>query len=180
MPVANPDGYDYTSTEGNRLWRKNLRDNDSDGDHGVDGVDPNRNFPYRWGYDNEDHPGLWQIATAAARRRDQGARRVDAQDQVQVPDQLPLGRRAAVVRGGLAGRNTNSRRPAVRDACRGRCQARCPWLRPRHLGRPVHHQRRDHRARAQPLWNPRVHPGDVHVRDSERKSTPTTRSTRMS
>jgi hypothetical protein len=53
VPVANPDGYDYTfSTE--RLWRKNLRDNDGDGQiTGVDGVDLNRNFPTRWGYDNE-------------------------------------------------------------------------------------------------------------------------------
>ena len=53
VPVANPDGYDYTfSTD--RLWRKNLRDNDGDGTiTGVDGVDPNRNFPTRWGYDNE-------------------------------------------------------------------------------------------------------------------------------
>ena len=31
VPVANPDGYDYTFTEGNRLWRKNLRDNNGDG-----------------------------------------------------------------------------------------------------------------------------------------------------
>lgn len=55
VPVANPDGYDYTFTDGNRLWRKNLRDNDGDGviEAGVDGVDPNRNFPTRWGYDNE-------------------------------------------------------------------------------------------------------------------------------
>ena len=54
VPVANPDGYDYTFTEGNRLWRKNLRDNDGDGEiTGYDGVDLNRNFPYRWGYDNE-------------------------------------------------------------------------------------------------------------------------------
>src|SRR6185436_13166681 len=29
--VANPDGYDYTFTEGNRLCRKNPRDNDGDG-----------------------------------------------------------------------------------------------------------------------------------------------------
>ena len=29
--VANPDGYDYTFTPANRLWRKNLRDNDGDG-----------------------------------------------------------------------------------------------------------------------------------------------------
>jgi hypothetical protein len=54
VPVANPDGYDFTFTEGNRLWRKNLRDNDGDGQIAVgDGVDPNRNFPTRWGYDNE-------------------------------------------------------------------------------------------------------------------------------
>jgi hypothetical protein len=54
IPVANPDGYDHSFTEGNRLWRKNLRDNDGDGEiTGVDGVDPNRNFAYKWGYDNE-------------------------------------------------------------------------------------------------------------------------------
>ncbi|CAA9408127.1 MAG: Carboxypeptidase T precursor [uncultured Pseudonocardia sp.] len=54
VPVANPDGYDFTFTEGNRLWRKNLRDNNGDGQIAVgDGVDPNRNFPTRWGYDNE-------------------------------------------------------------------------------------------------------------------------------
>ena len=54
LPVANPDGYDYTFTEGNRLWRKNLRDNDRDGSIAPgDGVDLNRNWPYKWGYDNE-------------------------------------------------------------------------------------------------------------------------------
>jgi hypothetical protein len=52
--VANPDGYDYTFTEGNRLWRKNLADNNGDGDiTTVDGVDLNRNFATNWGYDNE-------------------------------------------------------------------------------------------------------------------------------
>jgi Zinc carboxypeptidase/Immune inhibitor A peptidase M6 len=51
--VANPDGYQYTfDTE--RLWRKNLRDNNADGEITVgDGVDPNRNFNEHWGYDNE-------------------------------------------------------------------------------------------------------------------------------
>jgi murein tripeptide amidase MpaA len=54
IPVVNVDGYDYTFTPGNRLWRKNLRDNDGDGQiTGLDGVDLNRNFPYKWGYDNE-------------------------------------------------------------------------------------------------------------------------------
>ena len=54
LPVANPDGYDFTFTEGNRLWRKNLRDNNGDGEITPgDGVDINRNFPEKWGYDNE-------------------------------------------------------------------------------------------------------------------------------
>jgi murein tripeptide amidase MpaA len=53
--VANPDGYEYTFTEGNRLWRKNMADNDGDGIYGEvgDGVDPNRNFATNWGRDNE-------------------------------------------------------------------------------------------------------------------------------
>ncbi len=54
VPVANPDGYDYTFTPGNRLWRKNLRDNDGDGRITAnDGVDLNRNYPTKWGYDDE-------------------------------------------------------------------------------------------------------------------------------
>lgn len=52
---ANPDGYDYTfSPDGDRLWRKNLRDVDGDGKIAPgDGVDLNRNFGYKWGYDDE-------------------------------------------------------------------------------------------------------------------------------
>ncbi|MFB0633114.1 M14 family zinc carboxypeptidase [Streptomyces sp. AB3(2024)] len=52
---ANPDGYDYTFTaDSARLWRKNLHDNNGDGKiTAVDGVDLNRNFAYKWGYDNE-------------------------------------------------------------------------------------------------------------------------------
>ncbi len=54
VPVANPDGYDFTFTGGNRLWRKNLRDNDGDGAITAnDGVDPNRNFATNWHYDEE-------------------------------------------------------------------------------------------------------------------------------
>jgi len=41
------------------LWRKNLRDNNGDGQTQVgDGVDPNRNFPNHWGYDEEGSSSL--------------------------------------------------------------------------------------------------------------------------
>lgn len=56
LPVANPDGYEHTFSgePGARLWRKNLRDNNGDGVLGTgDGVDLNRNFGYRWGWDDE-------------------------------------------------------------------------------------------------------------------------------
>ncbi|MFF3752235.1 M14 family zinc carboxypeptidase [Streptomyces sp. NPDC002018] len=52
---ANPDGYDYThGSDSARLWRKNLRDVNGDGQiTSGDGVDLNRNFAYKWGYDDE-------------------------------------------------------------------------------------------------------------------------------
>jgi Zinc carboxypeptidase/Immune inhibitor A peptidase M6 len=54
VPVANPDGYDWSFTPGQRLWRKNLRDNNGDGQITPgDGVDLNRNYATKWGYDNE-------------------------------------------------------------------------------------------------------------------------------
>ncbi len=58
IPVANPDGYEYTFTH-ERLWRKNLRDNDGDGEITLaDGVDLNRNFAAHWGLDNEGSSGI--------------------------------------------------------------------------------------------------------------------------
>ena len=76
MPIMNVDGYDYTFTCGdhvavavmcnglpatndNRLWRKNLRDNNGNGLFGDDddGVDPNRNYATGWNLDPEGSSG---------------------------------------------------------------------------------------------------------------------------
>uniref|UniRef100_A0AC34F3D6 Peptidase M14 carboxypeptidase A domain-containing protein n=1 Tax=Panagrolaimus sp. ES5 TaxID=591445 RepID=A0AC34F3D6_9BILA len=44
LPVLNPDGYDYTWTK-DRMWRKTR----SGPRQGCYGVDPNRNWDYKWG-----------------------------------------------------------------------------------------------------------------------------------
>ena len=51
VPCVNPDGYIYCETthpDGGSMHRKNMRINDN----GSIGVDLNRNFGYKWGYDN--------------------------------------------------------------------------------------------------------------------------------
>ena len=54
MPVANPDGYDYTFTPGNRLWRKNLRDNNGDGViEAGRRCRPQPQLPTNWNQDDE-------------------------------------------------------------------------------------------------------------------------------
>ncbi len=59
VPIVNPDGYvwnetTYLSTGDAGLWRKSCRDNDGDGLFNIccDGIDLNRNYGYRWGYND--------------------------------------------------------------------------------------------------------------------------------
>ena len=86
IPVINVDGYDYTFTEGNRLWRKNLRDNDGDGQiTGQDGVDLNRNFPYKWGYDNE---GSTDVRSGETYRGASAGSEPETQAQIRLFDRL--------------------------------------------------------------------------------------------
>ena len=69
--VHNPDGYQYTFDH-ERLWRKNLRDND--GDEAItnaDGVDPNRNYPEHWNYDEEGSSS--QFSSETYRGVDEGS-----------------------------------------------------------------------------------------------------------
>jgi hypothetical protein len=49
VPVANPDGYEYSRTT-SALWRKNRRVNTGST---CRGVDLNRNWGFRWGWDSE-------------------------------------------------------------------------------------------------------------------------------
>lgn len=65
MPVANPDGYQYTfQSEDTRLWRKTLRDNNGNGTIEIgDGVDPNRNFPEHFNYDQEGSSDVFSSDT---------------------------------------------------------------------------------------------------------------------
>jgi Zinc carboxypeptidase len=61
--VANPDGYQYTFTN-ERLWRKNLRDNNGNGTTEIgDGVDPNRNWPAHFKYDEEGSSSIFSSDT---------------------------------------------------------------------------------------------------------------------
>ena len=124
VPVANPDGYQYTF-DIERLWRKNLRDNNGDGQITIgDGVDPNRNFDEHWNYDNEGsiHTDLKRhlprLRTPPLNRRHKPCRGCST-GSIQVHGQLPLVRPAAALLLRLAGadaiRRWSNLSGAVRD-----------------------------------------------------------------
>ena len=129
LPVVNPDGYQYTFDH-ERLWRKNLRDNDGDGQiTNLDGVDINRNYPEHWGYDDEGSnteisSETYRGTAAGLGARDPGEHRLRRQDRPGAGGQLPLLRPAAALPGGLAGADAGARPPGLPRAQRQRRRAR--------------------------------------------------------
>ena len=125
--IANPDGYEYTFTPGNRLWRKNMADNDGDGVRGEpnDGVDPNRNFATNWGLDDEgssSDPSVGDLPRhrPGLRARDQGDEEALGPRRLRVPEERPHGRRAAAVAAGLPEVHAHRRQRHLRGARRHR------------------------------------------------------------
>ena len=179
VAVANPDGYDYTFTPGNRLWRKNLRDNNGDGQitHGRRRR-PEPQLP--------DQVGLRQrglLARSVDRDLPRQRARLRARDAGD--------RRPAAARSASSSRSTTTR---PRSCCSTRSAARSrrytaddPIYRalsgtdddpaidgpgpgapddydPDVSRRALHHQRRDHRPRARAVR----HAG-VDARDGRRR-----------
>lgn len=59
IPVVNPDGYNLVMDNDHKMiWRKNLRDNNGDGQFTpeLDGVDLNRNYDFNWAKHGDQFP----------------------------------------------------------------------------------------------------------------------------
>jgi hypothetical protein len=145
--VANPDGYQYTF-DNERLWRKNLRDNDGNGQiTGIDGVDPNRNFDEHFKHDEEGSSSIQASLTYRAAQRclragDPGDAGSSRSGQAEVPVQLPLVRTADPLPAGLAGRHAGGGQPDLHRTGRHRRQPGDCRLRPRYqLRRALRDQR---------------------------------------
>ena len=167
--ISNPDGHEYTFTPGNRLWRKNMADNDGDGVRGEpnDGVDPNRNFATNFGLDDEgssSDPTLRDLPRhrPGLRARDEGDEEALGPRRLRVPEERPHRRRAAAVAAGLPEVHADGRQRHLRGAGRHRPRLGDPGrrgdVRPRPLVRALHHQRRHARRRLPRARHPRLHP----------------------
>ena len=175
MPVANPDGYDFTFEPGHRLWRKNLRDNDGDGVITAgDGVDLNRNFPTKWGYDNEGSSPSFGSETyrGTGPASEPETQALDGLlDRVGFEFLINYHSAAELLLYGIGWQvaTPDARRRRLRGDGRRRRHSRRARLRPRHLGRALHHQRRDRPSTPSAAYGTLgVHARDVDVRDGQR------------
>ena len=117
----------------------------------ADGVDPNRNFPQNWNYDDE---GSASITADQTYRGPAAASEPETQAMIGLYDRADFNfhvnyhsfRELLLY---TFGHQVNTRRPTtpLRGAVRHRRQAGHRRLQPRRGRRPVHHQRRDHRLR---------------------------------
>ena len=129
VPVANPDGYDFTFTPATGCgW--NLRDNDGDGRITAnDGVDLNRNFPTKWGYDDEGRRLGFGSDTygdpVPLGARDAGARPADGASASSSSSTTTPPQRTCCT-APLAGGHTDARRRLVRDSWATPRRPRCP------------------------------------------------------
>jgi Zinc carboxypeptidase len=148
--IHNPDGYQYTF-DVERLWRKNLRDNDGNGTTNAnDGVDPNRNYNEHWNYDDEGSSSLFPSQTY---RGPAPESEPETQAMVRLFDKVPF--RFAIsyhafsplllYPAGVADAHALGRRPHLHRPDREGHRPGGGRLQPGGLGRPVHHQRRVHR-----------------------------------
>ena len=181
----NPDGYDYTftSAEGTRLWRKNLRDVNGDGviDHDNDGVDHEPQLARRSGTTTSRAPlttrrsetyhgagpGLGARGPGRAQPRS-GASSPSSSIDYHSFAQLIL------YPEGWQVETRGHRRTADEGAGRRRRQSGRRGLRPRRLGRALHHQRRRHGRRLRQLRHPGLH---GRARRRYRRRTSAARST---
>ncbi len=169
---ANPDGYDFTHrADGERQWRKNMRDVNGDGATTIgDGVDLNRNFAYKWGYDNEGSSPFPTSETyrGASPGSEPETKALDAfEKRIGFEYGINYHSAAELLLYGV-GWQVASPSPddvALQVARRYTRELRDPRLPPPALLRAVHHQRRGGRPRVQRQRHGDVHPGDVDLPD---------------
>ena len=187
--VNNPDGYEYTFTPGNRLWRKNMADNNGNGVRGEAGR-RRRHQP------QPRHPlGLRQRGLLrrlplgdlprhrpGLRARDEGDQEALGHGRLRLQQERPHRGRAAAVAQRLPAVHAGARRQALRGL-RGRRRPlgdrRRPLRRRRRVGdhgqplrpgpqrRALHHQRRPDRRRLRER-HPRLHARGLAAEHPER------------
>ena len=183
VPVANPDGYDFTfePTASGCGARTCATTTATARSRRGDGVDLNRNYAYKWGYDNEGSSPdpaseTYRGPAPDSEPETQGARQpVQARRRHRVLRQLPLGRRAAALRRRLAGRDARRRTTCIYEAMAGDdANPAVPGYDPDISAELYTTNGETDSHMQETLRHARLHAGDVDLRDARRDSTPTT------